>query len=243
MYQLENNGYRNTTDLKRAFAIEVSDFDEKEKLLHTIFEKSQLSDTELFALDVDIAIQLLSSFEGKQIYPANMPKSTMFDSATESIKRENELKNLNLWMYTAGEMSNHFDEFYDEGVMAIGWNMLNDLTTYKDKDDIKQAINDYHDDGVSHSNAALCAYQFVKDIKIGDIIIVKKGVHKIIGYGKVKSGYKYDGKKEYPHRREVEWVKIEERKIERNLGQKTLTKIEDMEYKEEMYHILPDLLQ
>ena len=84
MYNLESNGYRNITGLKRAFAIEVDDYDEKESLLHTIFEKSQLSDTELFALDEDIAIQLLSSFEGKQVYPKNISKDKVFDKATEA---------------------------------------------------------------------------------------------------------------------------------------------------------------
>lgn len=55
MYNLEHDGYRNVTYLKRAFAIEVEDYDDKEKMLHTIFEKSRVSDTELFALDVNVA--------------------------------------------------------------------------------------------------------------------------------------------------------------------------------------------
>lgn len=37
---LEQNGYRNVTSLKRTFAIEVDDYDEKEVILHTIFEKT-----------------------------------------------------------------------------------------------------------------------------------------------------------------------------------------------------------
>ena len=71
MYNLEHDGYRNVTALKRAFAIEVDDYDEKETLLHVIFEKSRLSDTELFAIDVNIVIQLLSSFDGNMIYPVS----------------------------------------------------------------------------------------------------------------------------------------------------------------------------
>lgn len=51
MYNLEHNGYQNVTGFKRHFAIEVDSFDEKEKLLHTIFSKSQVEGTELFALD------------------------------------------------------------------------------------------------------------------------------------------------------------------------------------------------
>lgn len=84
MYNLEHDGYRNVTALKRAFAIEVDDYDAKEALLHTIFEKSQVSDTELFALDVNVAIQLLSSFEGKVVYPKTETKEEIFTGATEN---------------------------------------------------------------------------------------------------------------------------------------------------------------
>lgn len=84
MYQLEHNGYRNVTGLKRVFAIEVQSYNEKETLLHTIFEKSQVSDTELFAIDVNIAIQLLSSFDGKIVYPLDQTKNSVFDEAVEN---------------------------------------------------------------------------------------------------------------------------------------------------------------
>ena len=86
MYDLEHNGYRNVTALKREFAIEVDDYDEKEKLLHIIFEKSQLSDTELFAIDVNIAKQLLSSFEGTMVFPLSETKDEVFDESVDSIK-------------------------------------------------------------------------------------------------------------------------------------------------------------
>lgn len=84
MYGLEHNGYRNVTALKRAFAIEVDNYDEKETLLQNIFAKSQLGNTELFALDVNIAIQLLSSFEGIVIYPQTETKSEIFSEAADS---------------------------------------------------------------------------------------------------------------------------------------------------------------
>lgn len=86
MHELEHNGYRNVTGLKRSFAIEVNDYDEKEKLLHVIFEKSQVSDTELFAVDINIAIQLLSSFDGKMIYPISETKDEVFDEAADNSK-------------------------------------------------------------------------------------------------------------------------------------------------------------
>ena len=86
MYQLERNGYFNVVGLKRKFAIEVEDYDEKEKLLDEIFAKSNVQGSELFALDSDLVIQLLSSFEGKQIYPETQTKEESFTAATKEHK-------------------------------------------------------------------------------------------------------------------------------------------------------------
>lgn len=84
MYNLEKNGYSNVVGLKRHFAIEVEDYDEKELLLGDIFSKSRVENTELFALDVNLVVQLLSSFEGKQIYPENTTKDEVFDQASDA---------------------------------------------------------------------------------------------------------------------------------------------------------------
>lgn len=90
MYNLEHNGYANVTGLKRKFAIEVEDYDEKEGLLDTIFEKSNVPGTELFAIDVDLVIQLLSSFEGIVIYPKAEKKDRIFDEATDKVEKKAE---------------------------------------------------------------------------------------------------------------------------------------------------------
>lgn len=76
MRQLESNGYSNVVALKRCFAIEVDDYDEKETLLHEIFSKSQVGDSELFALNKDLVIRLLSSFEGSQMFPKQEKKDS-----------------------------------------------------------------------------------------------------------------------------------------------------------------------
>lgn len=83
MYQLERHGYSNVVGLQRRSAIEVYDYDEKEALLNDIFSKSKVPNTELFAMDIDLVIQLLSSFEGNQIYPKIISKAEVFDDATK----------------------------------------------------------------------------------------------------------------------------------------------------------------
>ena len=86
MYQLERNGYFNVVGLKRKFAIEVEDYDEKELLLDEIFATSNVQGSELFALDADLVVQLLSSFEGRQVYPEAMTKEEVFTVVTEERK-------------------------------------------------------------------------------------------------------------------------------------------------------------
>lgn len=84
---LESNGYRNVTGLKREFAIEVQGYKSKEMMLHEIFSKSRVGDTELFSLKIENVIQLLSAFNGKQIY-SNFGDTTenTYDTTTEIIE-------------------------------------------------------------------------------------------------------------------------------------------------------------
>jgi hypothetical protein len=79
---LEANGYYNVAGLKRYFAIEVEDYDDKESLLHEMFSKHQVGNSELFALDQDLIRQLLLSFEGTVIYPENINKDKEFDEVS-----------------------------------------------------------------------------------------------------------------------------------------------------------------
>lgn len=86
MSQLENNGYRRIAVLTREFAIEVEDYDAKETLLHELFSKSRVGSSELFSIDIDLVKQLMSSFEGRVIYPKDEKKDDIFEQATEAVE-------------------------------------------------------------------------------------------------------------------------------------------------------------
>ena len=108
MYNLERNGYNNVVGLKRRFAIEVEDYDEKEVLLHSLFDKSRLQNSELFALDVDMVIQLLTSFEGTQIFPENITKEQVFAEATVSRLENAGISSIPDGIYYLKEKRNNF---------------------------------------------------------------------------------------------------------------------------------------
>jgi hypothetical protein len=88
MQILENNGYSNVTGLKKFFAIEVKDYEDKEKLLHEIFAKSRVGESELFALDFELLQQLLLAFEGKVVFPPGVDKEKQFDNVTVARKED-----------------------------------------------------------------------------------------------------------------------------------------------------------
>ncbi len=87
MRHLERNGYYNVSGLKRFFAIELNDYDDKEALLHEIFSKHRVDDSELFALDSELVKQLLLAFDGKVVYPKRIDKEREFDEVTQSRKQ------------------------------------------------------------------------------------------------------------------------------------------------------------
>lgn len=87
MRNLESNGYYNVVGLKRFFAMELEDYDEKEALVQEIFSKHQVGTSELFALDQDLVRQLLLSFDGKVVYPEKISKDKDFDEITASRKQ------------------------------------------------------------------------------------------------------------------------------------------------------------
>ena len=62
--------------------------------------------------------------------------------------------------------------------------------------------------GTSQNNSALANYEFCNVMRVGDVVIAKKGSAEYIGYGVVSSDYFYDADKDdYRSTRKVEWKK------------------------------------
>lgn len=111
------------------------------------------------------------------------------------------------WIYSPGNGAVLWDECYNNGFMAIGWDEIGDLTAYSSKDEMKQAMKEEIDPSLSYMNAAHATWQFVHDMKPGDIVFAKKGMYHIIGRGVVASDYIFDSsRKEYKNIRKVNWT-------------------------------------
>jgi hypothetical protein len=152
-------------------------------------------------------------------------------------------KDIKYWLYSPGGNADHWDEFYDVNIMAIGWDKLGDLKRYKSKDEIRDALHRTNGDNKRKPNNVAANYEFVNTIQIGDVVIVKQGRGKLLGYGVVTSDYFYDEKRgSYKSCRNVDWKLKGIWDSGHSLALKTLTDITKNDSEHEGYDKYSDYL-
>lgn len=131
-----------------------------------------------------------------------------------------------IWLIAPGENARLWEEFKKEGIAAIGWDSLGDLRRYHSKREIEDALHAERDSDARPRNNALACWDFLKEIKVGDLILAKDGQSKIVGLGRVKSGYAFqEQREEYQHTRAVDWFRSGEWEVKETLNLKTLTRL------------------
>ncbi len=156
-----------------------------------------------------------------------------FDGEDEKKKRK---ESKQYWLYAPGENAYLWDEFYQGGIMGLGWDEIGDLSQYKSRDEIKKALVDAYGGTGSKKNDVSANDDFLNKIKIGDVIIAKKGRGELLGYGVVTSEYIFDkNRKNYQKTRQIDWKIKGNWNVDFILVLKTLTDItkynsEDTEY-------------
>lgn len=117
------------------------------------------------------------------------------------------IETVHYWIYSPGDGAAFWDEFYNAGIMGIGWDKIGDLSVYNSKDEMKQAMKEKIDPSRPYKNAAHATWQFANEMKPGDIVFVKKGMHQVIGRGVVESEYEFDPERSrYKNIRKVNWT-------------------------------------
>ena len=136
------------------------------------------------------------------------------------------------WLYAPGRGARMWEEFYERGVMGLGWHQLGDLRGYATKEEMRQRLLETRDDNTSQTNSARAVWQFANEMKPGDVIFVKRGLKEIIGRGVVTGDYVYDPDGgEYPQLREVSWKRQGSWRSDQQFPMKTLT---DITYDQEL---------
>ena len=130
--------------------------------------------------------------------PQNVGSISLGDKGVEST---------HYWICAPGTGATQWDEFYDEGIIAIGWGQIGDITQFDNKEQIAQALKDMYGGEGSRRNDALALWQFTREMKPGDVVFVKRGKSQILGRGVVASEYRYEERPtKYRNVRDVDWT-------------------------------------
>jgi 5-methylcytosine-specific restriction protein B len=136
-----------------------------------------------------------------QIQTDDLPSSVSDTESNYSTKK--------YWLIAPGEGGYLWDEYYEEKIIGIGWDRIGNLSRFSSREEIKNTLIElYPDSTSSQSNNSLALWQFSHEIKVGDVIISKRGQREYLGYGIVSWTYKFDEtREEQKHIIGVDWQK------------------------------------
>ena len=118
-----------------------------------------------------------------------------------------EVNSRRYWVYAPGEKADRWDEFYEAGILAVGWDEAGDLSQYADKEALKRRMHKLWPGPTPVMNALTC-WNFARVMKVGDIVFVKQGTKNVVGYGVVRGDYLFDDQRQsFKNTRRMEWLK------------------------------------
>ena len=151
-----------------------------QKLIGVCGRKHLISLLELFKFDYNdssssLKLSFLFNYKLRQAIPelnnedpeviAHIVWRYLEENSVE--ESENDGKN-RVWIYAPGESANKWNEFYNEGIMAINWDDLGDLTQYETKEEIRKILSENNEtsekiyDKTINQNKLLMTLDFVK---------------------------------------------------------------------------------
>ncbi len=154
----------------------------------------------------------------------NNTKYDAEEENSENGKTNIDYNEVQFWVIGTNSIDD-WNEFYNDGIIAIGWGELGDLSKFKSQDAIYDALQNIYKK-TNPTNNAKGNWQFANNIKQGDIIFAKDGLSKIIGCGITISDYYFDNtRKSHPNVHKVAWISKAE--FECKVPMKAVTEIED----------------
>lgn len=129
------------------------------------------------------------------------------DTLDNKINKKKNKDSIAYWIYSPGTNAGFWEDYYNEGIMGIGWKEAGNLNSFHDKDSISKKLKDVFGNNSTHKQEALMLYNFAHTMKPGDIVFAKKGRSLIVGRGIVTSDYIYEESRgEQPNIRKIDWT-------------------------------------
>jgi len=123
------------------------------------------------------------------------------------------------WKIAPGGGSKLWGEFWDDGIIAVGFNATEDLRSFgtESSAEFKRMLRELPSmqrEGISHSHVASQLWSFFGEMTPGDLVCAY-GSSRVHGWGEITGDYRYeDGLTGYPHLRDVAWRSTEARPLE-----------------------------
>lgn len=133
------------------------------------------------------------------------------DKTVENIIAYSNIKSRRYWVYAPGENCNHWEECKEKELMLVGWDELEDLTQYDDKESIDTALKEaYPKDSPSYrKNDVSTLWYMCHELQVGDVVYARNGLSEILGRGIVTSDYLYDDERtDFCNVRKIKWTHI-----------------------------------
>jgi len=115
----------------------------------------------------------------------------------------------NMWMVRAGEGAFLIDDFKKKNIVAIGWNVLSDLSEITDRSEIKKLVEkriNYTKQSQINAAAGQIS-RFLFDFKKGDYVLSYDPNNRVYLVGEIQSDYQYNEKlSDYHNVRKVQWL-------------------------------------
>lgn len=198
-------------DLYNKLAEALKNDEEISEIFKKSLTESCYSDPEFRTLAVDFGFHI----------------SRYYQDAVEESESSEEDSSVHYWIYSPGEKAKFWEDFYKEGIMAIGMGDIGNIKQFSSLKEVRDRMKTVIDASKSYKNDGYCAWQFANELKPNDVVFVKQGMFKIIGRGIVTSEYIYDEKRTngYCHIRKVNWTHKGDWKYPGQAVMKTLTDI------------------
>lgn len=112
-------------------------------------------------------------------------------------------------MIRAGNQNELIDFFIDESLIAIGWKGLDELSTYRSREAMKERYRQVYPE---HSNSRIAVnagqlYRFAHVMEENDRILTYDKSSRTYHYGQIRGQYQFSTEQsaDYPHVRSVDW--------------------------------------
>jgi hypothetical protein len=89
------------------------------------------------------------------------------------------------WLWAPGQNASHWDELYEQGLIAIGWDEMGDLSRYGSLEQMTAALKQTYGRADNPFNDARACHGFAQVMRPGDLVFAKRGRNTIIGHGVV----------------------------------------------------------